>query len=82
MWTEIDFEDSSSVLIQGNNGSGKSAAILDSLSFVLYGKPFRKINKTCLINNKNKKEMLVEVTFSDEKNEEYKIIRGTNPRGI
>ena len=79
MWTEINFEDSSSVLIQGNNGSGKSAAILDSLSFVLYGKPFRKINKTCLINNKNKKEMLVEVTFSDEKNEEYKIIRGTNP---
>jgi DNA repair exonuclease SbcCD ATPase subunit len=79
MWTKINFEVSSSVLIQGNNGSGKSASILDSLTFVLYGKPFRKINKTALVNNKNKKEMVVEVWFTDEKGEEYHIIRGLNP---
>lgn len=79
MWTTIDFSDTSSVLIQGSNGSGKSASILDSLTFVLYGKPFRKINKTALVNNKNKKEMIVEVWFTDEKDEEYHIIRGLNP---
>lgn len=45
LWTTIDFEEKSSVLIQGSNGSGKSAAILDSLSFALYGRAFRKINK-------------------------------------
>lgn len=79
MWTTIDFENPASVLIQGSNGSGKSASILDSLTFVLYGKPFRKINKPALVNNKNKKEMIVEVWFTDERNEEYHIIRGLNP---
>lgn len=79
MWTTIDFSDTSSVLIQGSNGSGKSASILDSLTFVLYGKPFRKINKSALVNNKNKKEMIVEVWFTDERNEEYHVIRGLNP---
>lgn len=79
MWTTIDFSDSSSVLIQGSNGSGKSASILDSLTFVLFGKSFRKINKTALVNNKNKKEMMVEVWFTDEQGELYHIIRGLNP---
>ena len=79
MWTTINFDDPTSVLIQGSNGSGKSASILDSLTFVLYGKPFRKINKSALVNNKNKKEMLVEVWFTDERGEEYYIIRGLNP---
>ena len=79
MWTTIDFSDTSSVLIQDSNGSGKSASILDSLTFVLYGKPFRKINKSALVNNKNKKEMIVEVWFTDERNEEYHVIRGLNP---
>lgn len=79
MWTTIDFADTSSVLIQGSNGSGKSASILDSLTFVLYGKSFRKINKTALVNFKNKKDMLVEVWFTDEKDEQYHIIRGLNP---
>lgn len=79
MWTTIDFDEPASVLIQGSNGSGKSASILDSLTFVLYGKPFRKINKSALVNNKNRKEMLVEVWFTDERGEEYHIIRGLNP---
>lgn len=79
MWTTINFNEPTSVLIQGSNGSGKSASILDSLTFVLYGKPFRKINKSALVNNKNRKEMLVEVWFTDEKGEDYHIIRGLNP---
>ncbi len=79
MWTTIDLDEPASVLIQGSNGSGKSASILDSLTFVLYGKPFRKINKSALVNNKNRKEMLIEVWFTDERGEEYHIIRGLNP---
>lgn len=79
MWTNIDLSDKSSVLIQGSNGSGKSAAILDSLTFVLYGKPFRKINKTGLVNNRNKKELIVEVWFKNDSGNEFKITRGTNP---
>jgi len=39
-------------LIVGQNGAGKST-ILDALSFVLYGKPFRKSNKPQLINTIN-----------------------------
>lgn len=79
MWTTISFEDKASVLIQGSNGSGKSAAILDSITFALFGKPFRRINKTGLVNNKNKKEMVVEVWFTNDKGDQYQIIRGMNP---
>lgn len=40
-FTEIDFE-SGLNLIKATNGSGKST-ILDALSFVLFGKPYRNI---------------------------------------
>lgn len=79
MWTTIDFGDKSSILIQGSNGSGKSAAILDSLTFALYGRPFRKINKSGLVNYKNKKDMVVEVWFSNDRGDQFHIIRGMNP---
>lgn len=61
-------------------GLGKSAAILDSMCWVLFGKPFRKINKSGLINYKNRREMLVEVWFKSEMGEEYHIVRGLNPQ--
>lgn len=80
MWTEIDFTNFHNVLIQGINGSGKSALILDTLAFSLYGKPFRKINKPTLVNNKNKKELVVENYFSTSENNHFKIVRGLNPQ--
>jgi DNA repair exonuclease SbcCD ATPase subunit len=78
-FTTIDFENKSSVLIQGSNGSGKSAAILDSLSYCLFNRPFRKINRPNLINYRNKRELVVEVWF-DTAGKEYHIIRGLNPQ--
>lgn len=77
-WTDIDLESKKSVLIQGQNGVGKSACILDSLCFALYGKPFRKVNKPVLVNFRNKKDLVTEVWFSDGKND-FHIIRGLSP---
>ena len=76
-WTEIDFCESSSTLIVGSNGAGKST-MLDALCFGLFGKAFRKINKPQLINSINEKGLKVEVTFSIGK-DEYRVFRGIKP---
>ena len=64
-------------MIIGTNGAGKST-ILDALTFSLFNKPFRKINKPQLVNSVNEKDCRVEVEF-DIKNKEYKIVRGLKP---
>lgn len=76
-FTVIDFSKNNTTLIVGENGSGKST-LLDALSFVLYNKPFRKINKPQLLNTINKKDMIVEIEFIIGKNN-YKVIRGLKP---
>ena len=76
-FTEVDFQKNNTTLIMGSNGSGKST-ILDALTFVLYNKPFRKINKPQLINSVNEKDCLVEIEFSIG-SREYKVIRGIKP---
>ena len=76
-WTEIDFEKSNTTLIIGSNGAGKST-VLDALTFSLFNKPFRKINKGQLINTTNEKDCSVEVEF-DVGTREYKIVRGIKP---
>ena len=62
-FTEIDFTEHKTNLIIGTNGAGKST-VLDALTFSLFGKPFRKINKPQLINSVNEKDCKVEVEFS------------------
>lgn len=68
---------SSTTLIIGKNGEGKST-ILDALCFALFGKPFRNINKGQLINSINNKNCLVVIEF-DINGREYKIVRGIKP---
>jgi len=76
-FTEVNFQDAQTNLIVGTNGSGKST-ILDALTFVLYNKPFRKINKPQLINSVNEKDCLVEIEFTIG-NKNYKVVRGIKP---
>lgn len=74
---EISLDTSSTTLIIGSNGSGKST-VLDALCFSLFNKSFRKINKNQLVNTTNEKDCCVEVEFSIGSNQ-YKIVRGIKP---
>jgi DNA repair exonuclease SbcCD ATPase subunit len=76
-FTEVSFTKSTNTLIIGQNGAGKST-ILDALCFVLFGKPFRKINKPQLLNSINLKDCLVELDLTIGK-KKYKIVRGMKP---
>ena len=76
-FSEIKFNQHASTLITGSNGSGKST-VLDALTFGLFGKPFRKINKSQLINSMNEKDAKVEVEFSISSTE-WKVVRGIKP---
>jgi len=78
-FTEIDLLKSPTTLVCGKNGSGKSFALLDSITFALFGKPFRKINIPQLQNSINTKDCLVELYFSIS-NDEYIIRRGLGPK--
>jgi len=76
-FTDIPLNAHKDTLIVGNNGSGKST-LLDALTFSLFGKPFRKISKSQLINSVNEREARVEIDFSIS-NVDYKVIRGIKP---
>ena len=76
-FTEVSLNTHNNTLIVGDNGAGKST-ILDALSFALFGKPFRKVNKGQLINSINNKGLLVECEFIvGSKN--YLVKRGSKP---
>ena len=77
VFTEVSLNTHGQTLIVGENGAGKST-ILDALSFALYGKPFRKVNKGQLLNSINNKQLVVECEFSIG-NRNYLVRRGIKP---
>ena len=76
-FTEIDLDQTKTTLVVGQNGAGKST-LLDAVSFGLFGKAHRNINKPQLVNTINGKQCVVEVEF-DIGNTQYKIVRGIKP---
>ena len=76
-FTEIELDRNETTLIIGENGAGKST-VLDALCFALFGKPFRTISKSQLINTVNAMETVVEIEFSIA-SRKYKVTRGIKP---
>jgi|TARA_R110000764_G_scaffold3479_3_gene14465 DNA repair exonuclease SbcCD ATPase subunit len=75
--TVIELNKDSATLVVGANGAGKST-MLDAISYALFGKPHRNINRPQLVNSINNKQLLVEVKFSLGLNK-YRVIRGMKP---
>ena len=76
-WTEIDLNKKSNTVIIGTNGAGKST-MLDALTFVLFNKPFRKINKSQLVNATNEKIVWLNLYFTIGSTDWF-IRRGIKP---
>jgi len=76
-FTEIDLSRKKTTLIIGANGSGKST-LLDALTFGLFGRAFRKIPKTALVNSINQKGTVVEIEFQIGRNQ-YRVVRTIKP---
>lgn len=77
VFTIIELNKHKTTLIVGDNGAGKST-ILDALTFGLFGKSFRKINKPQLVNSITNTETIVEIEFSIGSTN-YRIVRGIKP---
>ena len=76
-YTEYDLNSRNNTLIIGKNGSGKST-LLDALTFALFGKAYRNINKPSLVNSVNQKDCVVELEF-DIGSKSYLVRRGLKP---
>jgi len=76
-FTEFNLDSNETILITGGNGVGKSS-LLESIFFVMTGKSYRNVPKPNLINNKNKKNMLVELNI-EHAGKKYLIRRGLKP---
>ena len=77
IFTSVDLTKNKTTLIVGENGAGKST-ILDAITFALFGKSFRKINKPQLLNSITNSNLVVEIEFNIS-GTEYKIVRGIKP---
>lgn len=75
--TTFELGSHKTTLIRGKNGHGKSV-LMDLLLFGFYGKPYRNINKTQIMNSINKAGLLVEIDF-EMYGVQYKIVRGIKP---
>ena len=74
----IDLDKTTTTLIHGTNGSGKST-ILDALTYSLFGRSFRRVNLPQLINTQNKKGLETEIEFSIG-DVNFRVVRGMKPK--
>ncbi len=74
---EVKLNQDPMTLVVGKNGAGKST-LIDAITFSLFGKPFKKINKGQLMNTINEKELVTEIEFSIGRTD-WKIRRGVKP---
>ena len=74
---EVELDQESMMLVVGKNGAGKST-LIDAITFSLFGKPFKKINKGQLVNSVNEREMVTEIEFSVG-TANWKVRRGIKP---
>jgi DNA repair exonuclease SbcCD ATPase subunit len=79
--TTINFDENLLSLIQGSNGAGKSSMLLDTLSFCLFGKPYRKIKIDEILNRKNKGNLRTSCSFSIGE-DEYILTRNKEPDSL
>lgn len=75
---KIDLTANKLTLVTGENGAGKTMALVDAISFVLFNRPYRKINKGVIVNTINMKNCLGIVEFDIGKNS-YIVKRGIKP---
>jgi len=78
--TTVNFENGLT-LWNGSNGQGKSSALLDTLSYNLYGKPYRKIKLEELINRKNKGNLKTKCLFAIG-DDNYTLVRTKSPDSL
>lgn len=76
--TEIVLDKFRHTIVTATNGAGKSSAYLDSITYALYGKPYRNIKLGQLINSINGKALSVAVEFSIG-TDSYRVVRGQKP---
>lgn len=74
----IQLDKSPTTVVLGSNGAGKSSLILDSVCFALYGRPFRNVSKNQLVNNKNGRDLRVEIEFT-RGCDKVRVVRGIRP---
>ena len=74
---EVNLDQDPMMLVVGKNGAGKST-LIDAITFSLFGKPFKKINKGQLTNSVNEREMVTEIEFSVG-TANWKVRRGIKP---
>ena len=74
---EVQLDKEPMTLIVGKNGAGKST-LIDAITFSLFGKPFKKINKSQLMNSVNEKDLVTEIEFNIGKSK-WKVRRGIKP---